>query len=217
MISATKARELPVLFNGDMVRAILWGRKTCTRRPVKHQPEHLGGGVWRYRGIDCTTRDLVKQLREDSPWKPGDTLYVRETFFIDDYELLGKLPKERPPYLQDDQIYYRADGEFSQQMLECDGSAPWRPSILMPKWLTRIRLEVDAVDPVQIQDIGHAEAVEEGIEPPREVVDSLGNRDGSHDVREWFEHLWESIYPGTWDRNIWVYANEFSVIEKPSD
>lgn len=185
--------ERPILFSGPMVRALLDGRKTQTRRVVK----------WR-GGLDM--------LGLPCPYgEPGDRLWVRETWAPRDSEAFLRHEVEA------DKLFYRADDE---RHLLTDGR--WRPSIHMPRWASRITLEVASVRVERVQDITDADALAEGVTnygddsqfPP-------GFSMSTRAARKWrprreFRDLWDSINgkrPGcAWSDNPWVWAVTFKVI-----
>lgn len=207
----TQATERPILFNGDMVRAILDGRKTQTRRPVKPQPTQQPDGSWmrHARGRGCyseysvnrrreevygkgrellSTRDyelpVAEWLLESAPYSPGDRLWVRETWTT---------------AMKDDaHVFYRAD-ETDHRIIS-NGNC-WRPSIHMPRAASRLLLEVTEVRVERIQSISHDDAIAEGID--------LCNSSVGWIVRERIQRLWEAVYPGSWARNEWVWAVTF--------
>lgn len=199
----TATREKPVLFNDAMVRAILDGRKTCTRRLVKHQPVREGN-FWLYGGLTYSDEGIRDRLRRESPWKVGDRLWVRECWGLWDTQ-----PSDGPANAT---LLYRA----TEGALHENRHQLWRPSILMPRWASRISLIVTAVDPVQIRAIDEQEAKEEGVDRHfhMDEIKSHFNLPRSTYLRG-FEKTWESLYPGSWDRNDWVYANEF-IVERPT-
>ena len=172
-------RERPILFNAEMVRAILDGRKTQTRRPVKPQPDMEidgekcpdGSGGWSWspvwpKGHKWAGRTLG--------WtgcplgKPSDRLWVREAWqeFFDDemMPLRPRGPRGRlgSPSWPDrfSHVFYRADGPVPVQPPL--GRANWRPSIHMPRWAARIILEITNVRVERLQDISEADAMAEG-------------------------------------------------------
>lgn len=199
-------KERPILFSAPMVRAILEGRKTQTRRVVKpqphsaHYPQHAeargAGWVWMAHDDRPTYTFATGDFR--CPYgQPGERLWVRETWAKADSSLI-------------DETFYRADGEVDgrQRAFSYVKREPrWRPSIHMPRWASRIDLEVTGVRVERLQDISEADAIAEGVEPYRLPV---------HPVREALRHvdgfsvLWESINgPGSWDANPWVWVVEF--------
>ena len=144
----------PILFSGEMVRAILDGRKTQTRRVIKPQPS---AGVRRSVFVLSGLEDgHGRELR--CPYgRPGDTLWVRETFGVITQPLTGEKS-----------AIYKATHkpEFPNEQLGFDGSK-WRPSIFMPKWASRITLKVTAVRVERVQEISNDDAHAEGISKDR--------------------------------------------------
>jgi hypothetical protein len=128
-------KERPILFSGPMVRAILDGRKTQTRRPVKPQP--------------FVATPSMFDLSKCPIGQPGDRLWVRETWQLCDYDGPGGYPKT-------DSVY-RADGETD------DKRKGWRPSIHMPRSASRITLEIARVWVERVQDITEDGAIREGM------------------------------------------------------
>ncbi len=188
----------PILFNADMVRAILEGRKTQTRRVVKPDPEIADSFIIRDDGtisachVDppCFPGDTggVDYDEIRCPYgQPGDRLWVRETFAN-----IGL--KGYPPTW-----FYRADGD---ELPPFDGRCEdnkWRPSIHMPRAASRIDLEITAVRVERVQDISVEDALDEGI------VHSTLNC-----PRMEFAQLWNKINgPDAWDQNPWVWVIEF--------
>ncbi len=183
--------ERPMLFNAALVRAILSGQKTQTRRPMKPQPEHLQCYGWKGRtihdseychwcwkqhvGLD-NMHNITEQLGAACPYgRPGERLWVRETHrFTDGAE-------DFPLHA----VRYRASGHPKNDRR-------WRPSIHMPRWASRIDLEITDVHIEQVQDITELDARLDGL-------DSVDN----------FRATWERIYPGSWDRNDWIWVLDF--------
>ena len=165
-------KERPILFSGPMVRAILDGRKTQTRRPVKslrHPYGHLLGPEGVVREFIGKTESIRFPLGQ-----PGDRLWVRETWTQNTSGV----------------VWYRADGHPIADGL-------WRPSIHMPRWASRITLEIVRVWVERVQDITEDGAIREGMVR----VDRCS-------PFQMFRDTWQSIY-GTWDANQWVWAVEF--------
>lgn len=200
-------RERPILFSAPMVRAIFEGRKTQTRRVVKgpggrkienlrdHDP--YAGYSGRYNDPSSWGFPFYDD-HADAPldvWpelchigQPGDRLWVREAF---------------AGTSQEDLIYratVRDDTDWTEDEIH---ETRWRPSIHMPRWASRIDLEVTGVRVERLQDISEADALAEGVEP--EMPD---------ECRMAFERLWESINgPGSWDANPWVWVVEFKRVK----
>lgn len=154
-------KERPILFSGPMVRAILEGRKTQTRRVVKPQPEMVEDRTTKpWEGCPATLLRLLEATGRDCPYgQPGDRLWVREAFM---YSCAGA-ENERG---YDDCIEYRAD--FGKKIVfpgmphADDIDCKWRPSIHMPRWASRITLEVTGARVERLQQISETDAQAEG-------------------------------------------------------
>ena len=215
-------KERPIIFSAPMVRAILEGRKMQTRRVVKPVSDDdgfvlldYGQGPWPYRSSDGETPMRVvkrggKLYLDETPHacpygQPGDGLWVRETFqrFTDDGEIL-----------------YKADpaGAAAMNELKHDEclEARWRPAIHMPRWASRILLEVTGVRVERLADISKDDAMSEGIVSQHDG--GFGLADSTHydfvDPVESYASLWESINgPGSWEANPWVWVVEFKRVQ----
>jgi hypothetical protein len=199
-------KERPILFSAPMVRAILEGRKTVTRRAIKVQPHiDVSGNFCVGRsnyGQDGYGKPVIKHfINGHCPYgKPGERLWVRETYFINDFRD-GEIPEAERA---DCQVLYRADGtpnwEGEEELIR------WRPSIHMFRWASRMLLEITDVRVERLQDISEGQAQAEGVQGiPR--CRSLFPTD---DYRFPFKDLWGSINgPSAWDANPWVWVVEF--------
>ncbi len=206
-------KERPILFNGDMVRSILAGQKTQTRRPVKPQPAsgciysingahdalHLSDAGCPVRYIQPTGR--IKDHLLPCPFgQPGDRLWVRETF-------CKYYPSETWP---EPKALYRADG-ITLCATDSEGKKQrWTPSIHMPRPLSRITLEITDVRVERVQDINEEEAWAEGIE----ALD--GRFVSMEDARCIYAHLWDTLYAARglgWGVNPWVWVVTFKILE----
>lgn len=215
-------KERPILFSAPMVKALLEGRKTQTRRIVKPQPRiftpeydrqwHVnaippGGGLpelwswWEGPAHGQTCYHTAK-----CPYGvPGDELWVRETWMeVSDPDTLK--PSGR--------VIYRATHE-GREPIRCDGdgfqvwnkdnsaASAWKPSIHMPRWASRISLVVKSVRVERLQDISEEDALAEGV--PTQTSS----------YRRQFAYLWDSINgdtgPNSWIGNPWVWVIEFEV------
>lgn len=209
-------KDRPILFNGPLVRAILEGRKTVTRRPVKATKAHADGfmmldhgkGWWPYNAFgDFASDHEGMEYPIACPYgKLGDWLWVRETCFINDYREASVPEQERA----DCEIHYRADGipdfEGEEELIR------WRPSIHMPRWASRILLEVTDVRVERLQDITEEQALAEGIK--KHSDGGYHVEDGKHfsdSPVESFACLWSSV-GGDWDANPWVWCVSFKRI-----
>lgn len=206
-------KERPILFSAPMVRAILEGRKTQTRRVVKPgPPDGLGMyaclGAWRYEGVDYRANEV-----ETCPYGvPGDRLWVRETWqMVDPLEVPENRRGSRAPFTgcQGARIIpwvatYRADGELAHERY---GDIVWKPSIHMPRWASRITLEITGVRVERLQDISEEDALAEGVHR-FDWQDDNGECPAT--TREAFARLWASINgPDSWTANPWVWVVEF--------
>lgn len=201
--------ERPILFSAPMVRAILAGTKTQTRRAMRDQPCEL---LDFNRGrLSIRVRGAVYQAFSPQfppvrcPYgQPGDRLWVRETW---------------APYMghHGTQVY-RADPEW-QGVPAPRPDGRWSPSIHMPRWASRITLEVVGVRVERLQDISEADAVAEGVTPKWEpgcsgrLMEALGGF-SFRPAASAYADLWEQINgPGSWDANPWVWVVEFKRLE----
>ena len=184
-------KETGLIFKAPMVRAILEGRKTQTRRvakPVKH-PDL--GNLYT-PGALAMGREPQHVIDRACPLgQPGDRIYVRETF------------SQHPEW---GQLAFRADGE---EFEDADGwlwEPKWMPSTHMPKELARIWLEITGVRVERIQEIIPDDCIAEGAWPVEQR--ELGR---GHEAVSAFRELWEST-GGDWDANPWVWAIDFKVL-----
>jgi len=203
----SEIKERPILFSAPMVRAILAGRKTQTRRMVKG------------RHIDAAPPACFFQwLREYCPYgKPGDRLWVREAWcpiYPQDHHYNGGRP------IEIDYAASHSRESYQWRVMDDSGSRRWKPSIHMPRWASRILLEITGVRVERLQDVSDADALAEGV--AQIVRDSLptAQQCGEYDVIEadavdLYRDLWEQINgPGAWDANPWVWVVEFRRIEQ---
>ncbi|WP_339479132.1 hypothetical protein [Pseudomonas sp. RL_5y_Pfl2_73] len=205
-------KERPILFGGPMVRAILGGQKTVTRRAVKFPLKDKATGCW-LAGNEIGP----VEVRDNSPFgQPGDRLYVRETFM----DLRGAGVEHRPDPDGPLQRYaYGADtrpGSHGDEARK-DFGLKWKPSIHMPRAACRILLEITDVRVERLQDISDGQAEAEGIDldqlaDAQERYDMVAdhNMTGRPTAVGQFAYLWESINgAGAWDANPWVWVVEF--------
>ena len=169
-------KERPILFSGPMVRAILDGRKTQTRRPIKLQP--------------FVATPSMFDISKCPLGQPGDRLWVRETWRTGPLFGIPRGQKRQIPI-------YRADREINIYPAGVEINFSWRPSIHMPRWASRITLEIARVWVERVQDITEEGAIREGMVR----VDRCS-------PFQMFRDTWQSIY-GTWDANPFVWAVEF--------
>ncbi|HFH4297248.1 TPA: hypothetical protein ACGJ44_000816 [Pseudomonas aeruginosa] len=219
-------KERPILFNDQMVRAILEGRKTVTRRVMKPQPDFLGSMV--DPNTPFKTLDAGLHARITCPYgEPGDRLWVRETWT--DVNMCGAPAlayradedirdlMEEPGFLDDRGAFNYDDPRVKPYPFACWyaelDQARWRPSIHMPRWASRILLEITAVRVERLQDISEEQALAEGVRG--EPCDHA--RQACSDIGCWgdtakgaFGFLWEQLNgAGAWQANPWVWVVEF--------
>jgi len=212
-------KERPILFSAPMVRAILNGTKTQTRRIIKPQPLWVGDPSVPFKTSDCDPKGII-----NCPYgKPGDRLWVRETW--QGPLFYGEIPYDwnSDKYKNPEYCYYRASGH-SCDFTDADDNyvERWSPSIHMPRWASRILLEVVNVRVERLQDISEDDAIAEGcikfpFEDDHAYTFSKEDKTGHATHTGAYRNLWESINgPGSWDLNPWVWVVEFKVIEKCS-
>ena len=212
------SRALPILFNTEMVRAILDGRKTCTRRVIK-LPENMDGVPVGKNGDSSNPLGFMYPGCIKRPqYQPGDILYVRETI----WQKVGH--------------YLDVDGETkgifcheykyvaTDEKPETGWNYSWvkHPSIHMPKEAARIWLKVTDVRVERLREITEDEAKAEGAIDNRGFIHSPENEyDHIHTAREHFAEIWNSPIKKTdldrygWDASPWVRVIEFERCEKP--
>lgn len=223
----TATKERPILFSGEMVRAILDGRKMQTRRVVKPQPirqHHIDYVYDRRHWCVLTNHASVVEHIHCPYGQPGDRLRVNESFYFDFMPWAnGGSLKTVPEECRDtDLLYYPADatgpGNWCCQLIpECCcaevGKPKLRPARFMPKWASRITLEITNVRVERLQEISDRDAFAEGIDSYcRQPLED--RPDGT--ARGAFRDLWDSINAASgcgWDANPWVWVVEFKRLE----
>ncbi len=199
----------PILFNGPMVRAILEGRKTQTRRMMKPQPQPIPTGPPLpdvvYTSGWFEGRSVPAYVFEHCPFGvPGDRLWVRETWLH-----YGNTHQGYDSWCN---VEYRADGLNIGVRWTSEGSIPrnplwgtnyvelpWRPSIHMPRWASRIMLEITGVRVERLQEITEEDAKAEGIDVLGSPIIAFGA-------------LWDALHAKRgygWGVNPWVWVIEF--------
>ena len=207
------AKERPILFKGEMVRAILSGNKTQTRRIAKE-----------FDGFQDMDKLLARFPNQEGcrHGKPGDRLWVRETWASAQHGIVAyRADGECGSWIHDGgggQVWVRHGGvlgsgtpdrpeEWRGQMFGLPKfGGKWRPSIFMPRWASRILLEITAVRVERLNAISDADALAEGCSS-----DSMLSGDCLASV---YARLWESINgPGSWGANPWVWVVEFRRVQ----
>ena len=216
----------PILFNTEMVQAILDGRKTVTRRVIKQQVQQAHW--WEYNddgsvdfmcGASSQNGDGISfgdwVVTAKPPYKVGDVLYVRETWcrlaYVDD---------GGHTHYDDCQYYYATDGDYQVTLVDDDGyelddqRMKWRPSIHMPKEAARLFLRVTDVRPERLQDMTQEDAEKEGFCETQDIESRF-----TSSPLLMFTSLWDStikkqdIERYSWDANPWVWVIKFERID----
>lgn len=230
--------ERPIIFGGPMVRAILEGRKTQTRRVVKATPRELVF-LGNLKSPHATNVRITREsiffdwMGGSAAGKPGcpygqagDRLWVRETWYDDLYT------RDETEKASREGIYYRADHDCSDWEAGCpcrndDNRSEWRSPIHMPRWASRLLLEIKEVRVERLQSISEEDAKAEGVdpviesEPPAWYGAKWKTKEGQPRRDKWtcpifaYRDLWEEIN-GTrapWASNPWVWCLTFSRVQ----
>jgi len=213
--------DKPILFSGPMVRALLAGTKTQTRRVIKPQPTVNIAGLLVWKTPRLMSQTDPAGLAMDMRIAVGDRLYVRETF---------TLTQHGTPVYRADARDQRGDRWPSIQQGDPENEVLWKPSIHMPRWASRITLTVTDVRVQRLQDISPGDSMAEGIQStdywrPKELDGRPFAEKWWDDATFWAEYppkvyrlLWEAINgPGSWDANPWVAAYSFTVAPRNID
>lgn len=244
-------KERPILFSGEMVRAILGGRKTQTRRVVIPQPETRRDLfptepediaedraskklIFAIRTGALSTRCLGAQnfAQEFCPFgQAGDRLWVREAHKRKDtFAQVTRPELKRPPDHFVARVEYRADGATREQYVDCSewrcsletNTEKWKPSIHMPRWASRITLELTGVRVERVQEIVGQDAIAEGVArrdgyylggPHRYVA---GKTKVFSLAWQAYKDIWNHLNEKrgySWDSNPWVWVIEFKRVE----
>ena len=220
----------PILFNTEMVRTILDGRKTCTRRIVKHDIEAILNSPYHKKHPEVEDKQIISKLCMP-PYQPGDILYVRET-----WQYLYELDGNEQVVEDTGKYYYAATDTIPFDTYVDENGAkhdhvPWKPSIHMPKEAARIWLKVTDVRVERLQSITVEGAIKEGAEGENCHHTNAGAF-GCTDCMNtgWivppqieFMQIWDSTIKKSdldrygWDANPWVWVIEFERCEKPQE
>lgn len=207
--------DRPILFSAPMVRAILAGTKTQTRRVLRVQPfstndpqhaEPRARGNWVWMAFDDRPRYSFATGDFRCPYGvPGDRLWVREAFRLC-AEADATPPRDTDAAYR---VWYEADAPHQP------GAGKLRPGMFMPRWASRITLEVVGVRVERLNDISEADALAEGVTPKWEpgcsgrLMEAFSGF-SFRPAASAYADLWEQINgPASWDANPWVWAVEF--------
>jgi len=218
--------EKPILFSAPMVRAIIEGRKTMTRRVcdiIWDSSKYWGNyDCWTFRkngkpfiGFGTSNNGQGVVAKHCPYGQPGDTLWVRETWRPMSFgfnQIHG--PVVRVQFAADMAMPVMPATEAQYDATHPDRSGLWRPSIHMPRWASRITLEVTAVRVERLQDITDVDIIAEGIST------QLREYDACCDLRQRWRELWDSINAERgfgWSVNPWVWVISFHLQEARND
>ena len=232
--------ERPVLFSAPMVKALIAETKTQTRRLINPQPFEDGELIGHAKlcglfGAHVFGPCLVKIA--GSPYGAvGDRLWVRETWYCDNFTerdfaraRVGHIsPRTDEQIIAEwrESMYYRADTESGVGKVcelipecQCEGQSPWKPGIHMPRWASRIELEVTKVRAERLQAITEQDAKAEGVEPMVTVRKVYPSKHAAEiettSYRDGFRRLWDEINGerAAWALNPWVWVVDFKLAE----
>ncbi|WP_434627529.1 hypothetical protein [Chromobacterium sp. CV08] len=214
-------KERPILFSGEMVRALLAGTKTQTRRIVKPQPTVKEAQL---RELDAWIDGFTLSQQVDGAWQhgfidaqchygePGDRLWVQEDWSTDCTQD-GKDPASFAKW----PVRYLADGKaHACGAFHGNANGQPRPANTMPRWASRILLEITNVRIEQLQEIREADALAEGVKSCEDELETDGYY---YAPEELYSMLWTKIYgwgDDGWNANPWVWVIEFKRVEARS-
>lgn len=225
-------KERPILFSGSMVRAILDGSKTQTRRAVKHIPALGSPEAW----CDLRLERLIGDYRRYCPYGvPSDRLWVRESGRMSEGRFFAYAASPGVARCADDKGFITVSPEEAQSWTpEQWRSGGWKPvpSIFMPRWASRLTLEIVSVRVERLQNISEEDAIADGgfktnapdspefgylphdFDPVDCVIPGEDPYDDYWPAIRCFQRLWESINgPGSWESNPWVWVVKFKKLE----
>lgn len=214
-------KERPIIFSAQMVRAILEGRKTQTRRIVKfdipswaNHVRNLSGAPWnifQWVEVDKTHHpdgicvNWWPEMRSGCSCPhgmPGDRLWVRETWHTDT-QCLKDARAQHEDAMSSSTIFYKADP------VNDNAGCIWRSPIFMPRWASRILLEITDIRVERLQEISEGDAIAEGWEP---LADGNPGNGGPFD---WYRSIWKSINgKDSWNENPWVWCISFKRVDQ---
>lgn len=199
-------KERPILFSGEMVRAILEGHKTQTRRVIRKKKAH--GGVLPYYKPTVDLTQFIT-IDDDCPYgQLGDLLWVREKFTLEcPYGHTDEC--DNPDHV----IYWATESQVVRESI----TTRWRASIHMPRWASRITLEVNDIRAERVQDITEVDAIAEGIgkNHPYAIPTEIAKHPHMTYLTQQFAQLWNSINAKRgfgWEINPWVWVIGFKLI-----
>jgi len=200
-------REHPILFSAEMVKAILDGRKTQTRRVIKNIPDDARL-IYACGTFSLEIDGEFQRLAQCPYGYIGDRLWVRETFKYTDFDLrdAGKLPHRCEVEYKLNGIRKWVTATTDTQILIPD---QWRPSIFMPRWASRITLEITDIRVHKVDEITEQDAIAEGFKADDFAPQCIT-------ARCRFAQTWDGINEKRgygWKPNLWVWAITFKVVK----
>jgi hypothetical protein len=204
-----------ISFSDAMILAILDGRKTVTRRLMKPQPGKHGIQVCTSSPTGYAYNSGIMPNRcscvpVPCPYRPGETVYVKEVWGVIDLESGYSLRYQPQSKYDDTEVIYRAGcDDFTDSLVH-----KWFSPATMPEWASRLKITFIGVRAERIQDITENDLVEEGANGPVPTIQGgeIGES-GPPSFVHGFREIWESLYPGSWDKNEWVWRYKFEVTE----
>ncbi len=204
----------PILFNTEMIRAILDGRKCCTRRVIKQNVEDILNSPYHREHPEVEDRQIISKLCQQ-PYQVGDVLYVRETWYYESHMVdRTKGEPNLPSGWYSSRYVYKADCPDYPVNIGV-GEHGWKPSIHMPKEAARIWLKVTDVRVERLQEISGAELIKEGVD--------LYQSNYIKAAFDEFKMLWDFAIKKSdlnsygWAADPWVWVIEFERCEKPKE
>lgn len=223
-------KERPILFSEQRVRALLVGQQTQTRRIMKTQA--LGPGQDNHEGVhafDVSANHLhgykmmaMTDISYQCPYgKPGDILWVRETWRgpIVPESALAEYERDPTPFRLPEFCQYRADSNElgHHSMNDTEGEQfGWQTAIHMPRWASRINLQITGVRAEKIQDISEDDIMAEGVQTDSHFLNNFFTMNmNSESPKEAYRKAWQKQYGATsWEVNPWVWVVEFQRVER---
>lgn len=218
-------KERPILMHARSINGILAGRKTQTRRIMSPQPMADGDGYWTWnprRNVRLPFHENgdIGALKAWCPYgQKGDRLWIRETFYCDDFRFVQwKTNPELIPELRE-ALEYRATHDCRNWEAGCpckdySGCGSWGPSIHMPRWASRLSLEITDIRVELVRDISEEDCKAEGISSDDidkylDMVEAMEQVE-PRPARDLFSVLWNDTNgDGAWERNDWVWVVGF--------
>ncbi|MFS2221387.1 hypothetical protein [Pantoea sp. B65] len=219
-------KERPILFSDQRVRALLAGQQTQTRRIMKSlaftpgQDNHEGCYGFDVSSNHRRGRHMMEMadLSYQCPFgQPGDQLWVRETWRgpIVPKELLTEYARSPENFRSTDYCHYRADrSELGTSLDEENEQFGWQTAIHMPRWASRINLQITGVRAQKIQEISDDDIMAEGVQTDSHFLNNFFTmKSDAIAPQAAYKQAWEKQYGGTsWDVNPWVWVVEFKRI-----